>query len=199
MSHYYTNDDNLKVNIKDIEYTYGGHLLKFYTDNGVFSKDRVDFGTNVLLNNLPNLDGLRVIDVGCGVGVIGLSIAKRYKGTFVTLIDVNKKAVDLTNLNAIRNKINNVHTLESNLYENVDSLFDVIVTNPPIRAGKKVVHQIITDGFNFLNKNGRVFAVIQKKQGALSFKEHMISVFGNCFELTKQSGYYVLSSVKETD
>lgn len=199
MSHYYTNDENLKVNIKDIEYTYGGHLLKFSTDSGVFSKNRVDFGTNVLLNSLPDLEGKRIIDVGCGVGVIGLCVAKRYKSSFVTLVDVNKRAIDLTMLNAIRNKVNNVHTILSDVYSNVDSKFDVIITNPPIRAGKKKVHQIFSDGFNVLNKNGKVFAVVQKKQGALSLKEHMKNIYGNCEEITKQSGYYVLTSIKETD
>ena len=100
MGHYFINDPTLKSNKKIIKYTFLGKELSFNTDNGVFSKDRVDFGTNVLLNSLEKLDCIsKVLDVGCGVGIIGLSIASKYNHLTVDMVDVNEKAVSLTNEN----------------------------------------------------------------------------------------------------
>ena len=197
MSHYYISDENLKSDPRSINYTYGGHLLKFTTDSGVFARNRVDFGTNVLLNSLPDLGNLKILDVGCGVGVIGLSLAKRYPSSTVTLIDINKRAVELTIQNAKNNNIKNINVIESNIYENVKDKFDVIITNPPIRAGKAVVHGIIDEAFDMLNDGGRVYVVIQKKQGALSLKKLILSKYENCGELAKDSGYLVFEAFKK--
>lgn len=198
MSHYYISDDKLASNPITFNYTYQGHNLVFQSDLGVFSKDRVDFGTNVLLNSLPVMDGLKIIDVGCGVGTIGLAVAKANPHSFVTLVDVNTRALELAKLNANQNKVKNVEIIESDIYSNVGGFYDIIITNPPIRAGKKVVHKIVEDGYNKLNQNGKIYLVIQKKQGAPSMKEKLLTIFGNCEELTKKNGYFIYCSKKET-
>ena len=139
MSHYYVTDNNLSSNIKEIKYTYRGNELKYLVDNGVFSKNRVDFGTNILLQNLPVFkDNSKVLDVGCGYGTIGLAVAKSNKTLLVEMIDVNLKALELTENNQKLNKIFNVNAYESNLYENVKTKFDYIISNPPIRVVRKL-------------------------------------------------------------
>lgn len=198
MSHYFISDDKLASIDLTFTYTYKDHRLTFHADRGVFSKERVDFGTNVLLNALPEMNHKTIIDVGCGVGVIGLCLAKANPASHITLIDVNSRAVNLTKKNASVNNITNVEILESDLYQKVEGMYDVIITNPPIRAGKKVIYKIVEDGYNKLNPNGKIYLVIQKKQGAPSMKEKLLATFHNCEELAKQNGYYVFCSSKET-
>lgn len=198
MSHYFINDDKLKQLNITFDYTFKDNRLIFHSDSGVFSRNRVDYGTNILLNNLPSLANYKIIDVGCGVGVIGLAIAKAYPNSEVTLVDINSKAVELSVKNAEANKIKNVSVIESDIYSNVIGTYDVIISNPPIRAGKKVINKIVEDGYNKLNFNGKIYLVIQKKQGAPSMREKLITIFHNCEEIAKKNGYYVFCSNKET-
>ena len=198
MSHYYTTDNNLSSNIKEVEYTYRGNKLKYLVDNGVFSKDRVDFGTNVLLQNLPIFkDNSKVLDVGCGYGAIGLPVAKSNKTILVEMVDVNLRAVELVKENIRINKSFNAMVYESNLYDNVKGEFDYIISNPPIRAGKKIVFGVVDDGFNHLVDGGEIYVVIQKKQGAPSLLKEMELVFGNAEIIAKESGYFIIKSIKK--
>ena len=197
MSHYYVNDNNLRSDKHIVTYTYKGNVLKYNADNGVFSKERVDFGTNVLLNALPDFpDGARVLDVGSGYGVIGIAIAKSNAKIRVEMVDVNERAVSLAKENISLNKANNANVYLSNLYENVEGTFDYIISNPPIRAGKEIVHGVVKDGFKHLNEGGKIYLVIQKKQGSPSLEKCMFEVFGNVETIDKKNGYFVLMSKK---
>ena len=197
MGHYFINDPNLKSNKKIIRYTFLGKENSFNTDNGVFSKDRVDFGTNVLLNSLEDLKTVKtVLDVGCGVGVIGISIASKYQKIHVDMIDVNEKAVLLTSENIKLNKLNNCDAFVSDVYSSVKGCYDLIISNPPIRAGKEVVHKIASSAKEYLNDGGMFYAVVQKKQGADSFKRKLEEVYGNVEVVNKDSGYMIFKSVK---
>ena len=196
MGHYFINDPNLKSNKKNIKYTFLGKEVSFITDNGVFSKDRVDFGTNVLLNSLEDLSLVKkALDVGCGVGVIGISIASKYSNLFVEMVDVNEKAISLTNENIKLNKLTNCKCYLSNVYEDVNGVYDLIISNPPIRAGKEIVHKIATDAKLHLDKKGMFYAVVQKKQGADSFKKKLEEVYGNVEIVNKDSGYMIFKSI----
>ncbi len=197
MGHYFINDPNLKSNKKTIKYTFYGNELLFYTDNGVFSKERVDFGTNVLLNSLETLENINtVLDVGCGVGVIGISIAKRYSNLLVTMVDVNEKAVSLANENISMNKLMNCRCLISDVYSSINEKYDMIISNPPIRAGKNIVHRIAEQAKEYLNDGGFFYAVVQKKQGADSFKKKLVEIYDNVEIINKDNGYIVFKSIK---
>ncbi|WP_080933680.1 class I SAM-dependent methyltransferase [Streptococcus oralis] len=172
-----------------------GENMTFLTDAGVFSKKMVDFGSQLLLKCLEVNEGETILDVGCGYGPLGLSLVKAY-GVQATMVDINNRALDLARQNAERNKVE-ATIFQSNIYEQVEGKFDHVISNPPIRAGKQVVHEIIEKSKDFLEDDGDLTIVIQKKQGAPSAKSKMEDVFGNCEIVKKDKGYYILRSVKE--
>lgn len=169
--------------------------MTFLTDAGVFSKKMVDYGSQVLLQSLELETGKTLLDVGCGYGPLGLTLAKVFN-VDVTLIDINSRALELAEKNAEKNGVP-ATIFQSNIYENVSGNFDYIISNPPIRAGKAVVHKVISGAHAYLVDGGTLTIVIQKKQGAPSAKTKMEEVFGNCQIKKKDKGYYILESVKE--
>jgi len=193
--HYYTNNIDAQSNEKTIEYTLKGHKIKFITDIGVFSKTGVDFGSQLLIEtfNTGDISG-KILDVGCGYGPIGLSLAKSSPERQIHMVDVNERALALSTKNAELNEIQNVTIYESSCYENVKETYAFILSNPPIRAGKQVVHTIIEEAKNYLEDDGQLWIVIQKKQGAPSAKKKMLEIYGNCEEVGKKKGYFVLMS-----
>ena len=191
---YYAETPDAAHDIHDLNVSLLGQGSHFYTDAGVFSKKMVDYGSQVLLNALDLERGKNLLDVGCGYGPLGISLAK-VQGVQSTMIDINSRAIDLAKKNAERNGVV-AHIFQSNIYENVSEKFDYIISNPPIRAGKKVVHEIIEGAFDHLNQGGSLTIVIQKKQGAPSAKAKMEDVFGNSEIIRKDKGYYILRSEK---
>ena len=191
---YYAETPDAAHDIHDLNVSLLGQSFHFYTDAGVFSKKMVDYGSQVLLNALDLERGKNLLDVGCGYGPLGISLAK-VQGVQSTMIDINSRAIDLAKKNAERNGVV-AHIFHSNIYENVSEKFDYIISNPPIRAGKKVVHEIIEGAFDHLNQGGSLTIVIQKKQGAPSAKVKMENVFGNAEIIRKDKGYYILRSEK---
>ena len=198
MSHYYLNDPNLKSKYNNVKYTFREFELSFITNTGVFSRERIDFGTNLLINSFEDQDlkNKKILDLGCGYGVIGLSIAKAFLGSTVHLIDINERAIELAIKNAELNKVKNVNIYPSNLYQEVEEKFDVIISNPPIRAGKEVVHQVVESGYNHLNQGGMLWMVIQKKQGANSLIKKIEEVFKNAIIVKKTNGYCIIKTIK---
>lgn len=190
MEHYFTNNENIKSNLRSIDYTVKNTSFVFYTDNGVFSKSNVDYGTNLLINTY--LDNCKktgeVLDVGCGYGVIGIIINK-INGQKVEQIDINKRALHLTEMNNKENKTNN-KVYESNIYENITSIYDVIITNPPIRAGKKVYMTILKEAHKHLKPDGELWFVARKDQGAKTIEKELREKY-NINLIKKQRGYYI--------
>ncbi|MDD3999443.1 MAG: methyltransferase [Bacilli bacterium] len=198
MSHYYQNDPSLKSRPVMIDFKYRNQNLKFISDAGVFSKTKIDFGTALLLESLPMLlNQKRILDLGCGYGAIGLSIAKVYRESSLEMIDVNLRALELCKNNAEANLIKNVEIYESNLYDQVANFFDLIISNPPIRAGKAVVHGIIEKAEAYLTSEGEVWVVIQKKQGALSYLKRAGEIFPDTIVINKAKGYYIIRSYNQ--
>lgn len=192
---YYAENPDAAHDIHELRVELLGQKMTFLTDAGVFSKKIVDFGSQLLLKCLEVNQGETVLDVGCGYGPLGLSLAKAY-GVQATMVDINTRALDLARRNAEKNNAK-ATIFQSNIYEQVEGHFDHVISNPPIRAGKQVVHEIIEKSKDFLETSGDLTIVIQKKQGAPSAKSKMECVFGNCEILKKDKGYYILRSVKE--
>ena len=196
-NHYYSQKPEAAHQRQVHEAMLRGEKLRFTTDAGVFSKAGVDYGSRVLIDALEIEQNAKVLDVGCGYGPIGLSAAKLAPHGHVTMIDINERAVELAKENAKLNGIVNVTIVQSDLFASVkDERYDVIVTNPPIRAGKATVHQIFEEGARLLNAGGSMWVVIQKKQGAPSAKEKLEQLFAEVEEVTKDKGYRIFRGIK---
>ena len=187
MPHYFTNDyieskeQKTKCIIKNTE-------LTFITDNGVFSKKGLDFGTRTLLETIDNIKG-QVLDFGCGYGPIGIYIKKTFE-TEVDAIDINIRAMNLAKKNAELNNVK-INVFESNMYENITKKYDYIITNPPIRVGKKILYEILFEAKKYLKKDGQMWLVIHKDQGAKTLakdleKEYKIEI------KNKNKGFYII-------
>ncbi|MGW9128280.1 class I SAM-dependent methyltransferase [Paenibacillus chitinolyticus] len=196
--HYYTQKPTVKHDVREIEFQVGDRKLRLMTDAGVFSKNEVDFGSRLLIETMVLPAKARVLDVGCGYGPIGLSAAFKYPAGHVTMVDINERAVELSRQNAERNGIRNVSVLQSDKLEAVKTeKFDVVLTNPPIRAGKQTVHAIFEEAYKCLNPGGTLWVVIQKKQGSPSALAKMEELFGEAEEVTKDKGYRILRAFKK--
>ena len=163
MEHYYTNNPTSKSEERMIEYKINEKIIKFISDNGVFSKGHVDIATNFMLN---------------------------------VLIKENERALSLARKNIKLNNLDNIKIVESDGFEKILEDYDVIVTNPPIRAGKAVIYKMYEDAYNHLKPNGVLYLVINKKHGAPSTKDHLTQIFGNCEVLDKKTGFNVMKCVK---
>ncbi|MBQ8132677.1 MAG: class I SAM-dependent methyltransferase [Bacilli bacterium] len=167
------------------------HKFIFYTDNGVFSKDGLDFGSRLLLETIPLEEvGGKVLDMGCGYGVFGI-VLNKILSCDVDMVDVNMRAIHLSSINIKENHCNGVSVFESDVYENIHSKYSCIVTNPPIRAGKHVVYDIVMNAKNYLEKNGVLFLVIRKEQGAKSLIVDLKKIY-TVDILEKKKGFYIL-------
>ncbi|GAA0380872.1 class I SAM-dependent methyltransferase [Bacillus horti] len=171
--------------------------LRFYTDRGVFSKKGVDFGSQLLIEYAEVGEAARILDVGCGYGPIGLSLAKESPARQVTMVDINERALHLCQKNAELNQLSNVRILESNLLEKLQGqTFDIILSNPPIRAGKDVVHGLFEQADEALNDGGELWVVIQKKQGSPSAFAKLEELYEKVEEVTKKKGYRIFRAKK---
>ncbi len=196
LEHYFTNNEALKSELRIIKYKLDNHEFIFNSDNGVFSKNKIDFGSKVLLENFlkenkKNVDNL--LDIGCGYGFMGIVLAKILDAK-PTLIDVNKRAIHLTKMNLKENKIKG-DTFVSDIYGQVQNQFDLIITNPPIRAGKIIVLKILQDAKNHLNEEGELWFVIRKDQGAKSILKEIEAFYENEI-IKKEKGFFVIRSKK---
>lgn len=198
MQHYYTDNTNLESEEKVIESYINNKKYKFFTDIGVFSKSDVDFGTKTLLENFStDKKNANLCDLGCGYGVVTIFLSNMYNNFNYTMIDVNKRALNLAKKNIELNNIkSSIEIFENNSLDNIEKIFDIVITNPPIRAGKKIVHKMIEQSYNNLSLNGELWVVIQKKQGMDSTKKLMNDLFSNVEIIVRNKGYYVLKAIK---
>lgn len=193
MSHYFTND-YVKSEEKSINVIINDIKLKFIVDNGVFSKKGLDFGTRTLLENI-NLNEVKgdVLDFGCGYGPIGIYL-KKITNANIDMIDINERALKLANKNATLNNVK-VNIFKSNIYENINKKYNIIVTNPPIRVGKKVLYEILFKAKQYLKDNGQLWLVINKNSGAKSLTKDLEKDY-DVIIVTKNKGFYIICAKK---
>jgi len=193
MSHYFTND-YVKSEEKIIKTKIGNDTYSFYVDNGVFSKRALDFGTRTLLENL-DIERIQgdVLDFGCGYGPIGIYIAKN-TDAYVDMIDVNERSLSLAGRNAIENNVT-VNVFKSNIYSGVLKTYDFIITNPPIRVGKKILYEILMGAYDYLKPEGELWLVVNKDQGAKSLVRDLTLKY-ETEVVEKNKGFYVIKAKK---
>ncbi|MFB6469157.1 class I SAM-dependent methyltransferase [Cytobacillus sp. Hz8] len=196
--HYYSRTQKVESEPIYWDFTLRNQKMHFKTDNGVFSKREVDFGSRLLIETfqMPDMAG-EIMDVGCGYGPIGLSLAKEFQNRIFHLVDVNERALSLAKENARINQISNVQIYESDRLVNVNVKdFAAILTNPPIRAGKQIVHDILEQSQEYLLPGGELWVVIQKKQGAPSAIKKLEELYSDVETVEKKKGYFILRAKK---
>jgi 16S rRNA G1207 methylase RsmC len=196
MSHYYSekqssnlNLKKIKIKLKDIEY-------ELFTGSGVFSKNKLDFGSKLLIENSIIEKNWKIIDLGCGIGVIGISIKLIYPSVNILMTDINNRAVMLAKKNIKLNNLTGIKVKKSDLFENIKKKYDSILINPPQTAGKSICFKMIKQSFNHLNKQGLLQLVARHNKGGISLSNKMKQVFGNVKVRVKKSGYRVYVSKK---
>lgn len=195
MEHYYSADQKSDLNIKKIRQRIRGINFEFYTASGVFSNEKIDRGTLVLAENMIVNNNSKVLDIGCGIGILGIVAAKSFDADIV-MTDINKRAVMLAVKNAGLNNVK-AEIYQGNLYEKIkDNNFDVILSNPPQTAGKEICFRLIEQSKNHLKKNGSLQIVARHNKGGRSLSKKMEEVFGNVHVIAKKSGYWVYTSIK---
>lgn len=197
MSHYFENDNNLKEDKKIINVDMFGKGFRFSTNSGVFSKDKVDYGTKLLLNNIViHKKSGKLLDLGCGYGVLGVILGENYKNLDIDMVDVNERAVTLANYNLQLNGVNGVNCYVSNIYEGVSSKYDYIVTNPPIRTGKDVLLQFLVGSYDYLVSDGQLWFVMRKDHGVKTMILRLQELF-DVQIVCRDKGFYIVKCVKK--
>lgn len=190
MGQYFDNEKLPSKMVKTDAFILGKKFV-FFTDNGVFSKDGLDFGSRLLLESIPLGEvGGKVLDMGCGYGVFGI-VLNKVTSCEVDMVDVNLRAMHLAELNIKENRCIGVNVFESNCYSSINSKYTSIVTNPPIRAGKKIVYDIVMNARDYLEENGHLFLVIRKEQGAKSLIVDLEKLY-TVEVLNKKKGFFIL-------
>lgn len=194
MSYYFDREPDTKSNEKIIHVEINDNIYNFYTDNNVFSKKYLDFGTRVLLESIDitQIKG-SVLDFGCGYGPIGIYIKKNCDCD-VDMVDINQRALALARRNALLNKVE-TNIFESDIYSNIKKKYDNIITNPPIRVGKDTLYKILFQANNYLKDDGNLYLVINKNQGAKSLKRDLEKVYIVTI-LEKNKGFYIFKCQK---
>ena len=190
MGYYFYKNTNVESKEVTTRAEIGGKFYTFKTENNVFSKKGLDFGTRTLLESIDikKISG-EVLDFGCGYGPIGIYI-KSNTDANVDMIDINERALNLARSNANINKVD-VNIFESNVYSNVNKKYDYIITNPPIRVGKKILYEILIGAKDCLKENGHLIFVINKDQGAKSTMKDMEKYY-NVKLINKNKGFFII-------
>ena len=188
--HYYTENPASAHDERRIVLSILGQELTFTTDAGVFSRDGLDRGTELLLEALPELTG-RVLDLGCGWGAVGVALGKKYPALGIVMTDINSRAVELARRNLAANGVK-AEVVQGDGFQSVAGDFDAIVTNPPIRAGKAVIYGLFAQARDRLRPGGALYLVIRKQQGAPSALKYLREIYAGAEVIERGSGFHVI-------
>lgn len=194
-SHYFLDKEHKKEDFFEFSEEFNGNLIKLKSCDNVFSKNEIDYGTKVLINAIIknyDLNNKICLDLGCGLGIVTIALNKEFENVNFVLSDVTDIAIMLSKENLKLNNCNSFEVIKSNLFENITNKFDFIITNPPIRAGKKLLLELIQNSKNYLNQNGKLVLVIRKSHGEESIKKFMQTQFSSVEIIKRDKGFYVL-------
>ena len=196
MSHYFTDNKDLDSNRQEFNYKFDNEEFVFTTDCGVFSKDAVDYGSYLLIKCVYQKPlGSKILDLGCGYGVIGIILSRYNPFTEVHLVDVNSRATELAKLNGKKNNVK-IDVFQTDDIRSLNNNYSTITLNPPIRAGKVVMFSLYERAYDCLEKGGKLYIVIQKKHGANSSYEKLKDLFDEVTILDKVHGHWLIEAVK---
>ncbi len=195
--HYYTREPASESRPAECAFTYRGIGMTFVTDAGVFSRGEVDNGTRALLEALPEEMAGEILDLGCGWGVIGISVALKWPEARVTMADVNLRALELARKNAEKNRAGVTCAESDGMEAFMGKAFDAVITNPPIRAGKQVIYKMFADAAECLKPGGALYLVIRKQQGAESCLKYLQTLYPRVEKLDRSGGFWVLKASKD--
>ena len=197
MSHYYQFDDSVGTKKRNLELFILGEKINFISDNGVFSNKEIDYGSFLLIKELLNQPFCEtLLDVGCGYGVIGLTLKHFKKVEYLEIVDINPRAVELAQINLKLLNLKNVNIYQNDCLDNIQVNFDRIAINPPIRAGKKVIYKMFEQAYERLNSSGELWIVIKKDLGAPSALNKLISLNFKTKIILKNKGYWIIQAKK---
>ncbi|SMC51979.1 16S rRNA (guanine1207-N2)-methyltransferase [Oscillospiraceae bacterium] len=206
MAHYYDSMPDTPSDRRLIDYRANGINFSFVTDTNVFSRNDVDKGTDLLINSVIEdikergaRKGERLLDLGCGYGVVGVVMKSVFMSFEVTSVDVNARAVELARENMASNNVKLTKCMQSNVLSALDEsdIFDIVMTNPPVRAGKQTVFSFYEQAYEHMAPGASIYSVLQRKQGAPSSEKKLMELFGNCETVAISGGYRVMKAVKE--
>lgn len=195
MGQYFEDDKSVKSELFTYNATILGKKYRFFSDNGVFAKNGLDFGTRLLIEEFKNplVEG-KLCDLGCGNGVIGITLSKEYNRD-LCMIDINPRATYLAKINATENMVN-CNIITSDSIGSLDEEFACVLTNPPIRAGKVVIYNFFTDSYNHLKKNGELWFVMRRNHGVESAIKKIDELFNNHEVIKRKNGFWIVKAIK---
>ena len=189
--HYYTSAPTSEHEARSFRAVFAGRVLAFDTDAGVFSKQHVDPGSELLCGALPDDLSGDVLDMGCGWGAMTVLTLARFPKVRMTMADVNERALALAVSNVEKNHMQ-ARAVLSDGFEKIEGLFDAVITNPPIRAGKAVIYKMFEDAKAHLRPGGMLVLVIRKQQGAPSALKFLKTLYQKAEVIARDGGYWVI-------
>jgi 16S rRNA (guanine1207-N2)-methyltransferase len=195
--HYFSRAPMVSSQPRELRAVLRGEMFRFVTDRGIFSFRAIDAGTRLLIETMELPPDARVVDLGCGYGAIGIVAARLASQGFVVLTDVNFRAVQLAKENLSRHRINNAAAVQADGLTTLrEGIFDVVLCNPPLRAGNVVVYRLLEEARERLKPAGQLWLVAQTKQGAKTLMRHVEGLFGNAQVRAIQGGYRVIRATR---
>ena len=189
--YYYTNTPTSEHEERSFRAVFAGKVLAFDTDAGVFSKQHVDPGSELLCKSLPDDLSGDVLDMGCGWGAMTVMTLARFPKANMTMADVNERALGLAVTNVEKNRMTAKAVL-SDGFEKIEGEFDAVITNPPIRAGKAVIYKMFEDAKAHLREGGSLYLVIRKQQGAPSALKFLKELYRKAEVIERDGGYWII-------
>ena len=189
--YYYTASPTSGHEDRHFHHVFAGRTLRFCTDAGVFSKQHIDPGSELLCASLPEDLSGDVLDMGCGWGAMTVLTLAAHPQVCMTMADINERALALARQNVAANGMQ-ATALLSDGFDAVAGEFDAVITNPPIRAGKAVIYKMFEDARAHLREDGALYLVIRKQQGAPSALKFLKTLYADAEVIARDGGYWII-------